>query len=210
MLSIFRIVATLVFGVLTFIVLALLTANIRKLASEHGWDNALVRCWDSLPQRWRSELRWERLQRLWWLWCIFGLSGGVALALWVTPFLSPSIAEPQVVATNLRLQFFGGTRLPQVIPPSDNIADWNAYCSPSASIDEYDAQHHFVGNTLQIPPACAVFIVFAVPTKYRNIVANFSNPDAVTLQIPHKTDRAVLITTTGRMPAGVLEVTTVQ
>jgi hypothetical protein len=32
-----------------------------------------------------EEWRWERLRAMWWLWAIFGLSGGGALALWLTP-----------------------------------------------------------------------------------------------------------------------------
>jgi hypothetical protein len=79
------VVATSVFGVLTFAVSAmatgLISANVRKLADKNGWDNFLVRGTD--------KLRWERVRGLWWLWSIFGLSGGVALALWVNP-TSPS------------------------------------------------------------------------------------------------------------------------
>jgi hypothetical protein len=86
MLNTFRIIATSVFGIFTFIVGSFLSANIRKLASDRGWDNLLVHGWDKLPQKWRDELRWDRLQRLWWLWFIFGGSGGAALALWLTPF----------------------------------------------------------------------------------------------------------------------------
>jgi hypothetical protein len=80
-----RVVANSVFGILTFVVLAmatgLISANVRKLADKHAWDNFLVRGTD--------KLRWERVRGLWWLWSIFGLSGGVALALWVYP-TSPS------------------------------------------------------------------------------------------------------------------------
>jgi hypothetical protein len=32
-----------------------------------------------------DEWRWQCLRGVWWLWYIFGLSGGVALALWLTP-----------------------------------------------------------------------------------------------------------------------------
>jgi hypothetical protein len=71
-------------SVFVFILLAmasgLISANVRKLVDKHGWDNFLV--------RWTEELRWERLRRLWWLWSIFGLSGGVALALWLTPLIT--------------------------------------------------------------------------------------------------------------------------
>jgi hypothetical protein len=59
------------------VVSALITANVGKLADKHGWDNFLV--------RWTEKLLWERLRGLWWLWSIFGLSVGIALALWLTP-----------------------------------------------------------------------------------------------------------------------------
>jgi hypothetical protein len=84
-----RAAATWLFGVfVTALALPLISANVRELARQRGWDTFLVRWWDALPEQWRDELRWERLQGLWWLWYIFGLSGGVALALWLTPFLS--------------------------------------------------------------------------------------------------------------------------
>ena len=34
-----------------------------------------------------DEWRWERLREVWWLWSLVGLSGGIALALWLSPFL---------------------------------------------------------------------------------------------------------------------------
>jgi hypothetical protein len=73
-------------SVFVFILLAmasaLISANVRKLADKHGWDNFLI--------RWTQQLRWERLRGLWWLWSIFGLSGGVALAVWLLPFVQPN------------------------------------------------------------------------------------------------------------------------
>jgi hypothetical protein len=58
--------ATLVFGVILFILTAMATgfisANVRKLADKHGWDNFLI--------RWTEKLRWERLRRPWWLWSL--------------------------------------------------------------------------------------------------------------------------------------------
>jgi hypothetical protein len=78
-----RAVATSVFGFIVLaMVSALISANVRKLADKHGRDNFLV--------RWTEKSRWERLRGLWWLWSIFGLSGGIALTLWVIPFLPGS------------------------------------------------------------------------------------------------------------------------
>jgi hypothetical protein len=85
-----RAAATWLFGVfagvfVTALVLPLISANVRKLASERGWDNGLVRLWDALPEKFRDDLRWVHLLGLWWLWSILGLSGGVVLALWLIP-----------------------------------------------------------------------------------------------------------------------------
>jgi hypothetical protein len=86
-----RVAATSLFSVFVFIVLAmatgLISANVRKLADRYGWDNLLVRG--------AEKLRWERVRGLWWLWSISGLSGGVALALWLSPILAPVIPVTQ-------------------------------------------------------------------------------------------------------------------
>src|SRR5271165_30289 len=101
---ILRSAATLLFAIISFgmvsMATGLISANVRKLADKHGWDNLLVRC--------TERLSWERLRGLWWLWAIFGLSGGLALALWLSPFLvgqpaiptaplAPPIASPNPV-----------------------------------------------------------------------------------------------------------------
>jgi hypothetical protein len=81
-----RAAATSVFGfIFLAIVSGLISANVRKLADKHGWDNFLV--------RWTEKLRWERLCGLWWLWSLFGLTGGVALALWLSPFLNIGLPD---------------------------------------------------------------------------------------------------------------------
>jgi hypothetical protein len=83
-----RAVATWIFGfILAAIVTAFISANVRELARQRGWDTFLVRWWDALPPQLRDALRWERLRGLWWLWAIFGLSGGVTLALWLIPLI---------------------------------------------------------------------------------------------------------------------------
>jgi hypothetical protein len=110
-----RAAATWLFGVfVTVLLLPLITANVRKLASERGWDNGLVRLWDALPEKFRDKLRSERLQTLWGLWFIFGASGGVALTLWLSPLLNPPVkwmgiltAIDTFVPTDLRRDFDG-------------------------------------------------------------------------------------------------------
>ena len=110
-----RTAATLVFSGIVFILLAmasgLISANVRKLADKHGWDNFLV--------RWTEKLRWERLRGLWWLWSIFGLSGGVALALWVTPLIGVRTVPPTATSPS---EIHMGPRT--VIRISEEMADY--------------------------------------------------------------------------------------
>jgi hypothetical protein len=81
-----RTVVTAIFG---FLGLTFITANIRELLKRRGWDTFLARWSDVLPDKLQTRLSWQYLRGLWWLWWIFGLSGGVTLALWLTP-LPPS------------------------------------------------------------------------------------------------------------------------
>jgi hypothetical protein len=59
--------------------------NLKELTNQWGWNKFFVRWW----QQWRHKLSWLHLRGLWWLWSIFGLIGGVALTLWLTPVLNP-------------------------------------------------------------------------------------------------------------------------
>jgi hypothetical protein len=68
------------------IVTALISANVRKATDKHGWDNFLV--------RWTENWSWEHLRRVWWLWSMLGLSGGIALTLWLSPFLRGQPPNP--------------------------------------------------------------------------------------------------------------------
>lgn len=70
----------------------LLSANVRRLASEKGWDSLFLKVWNSTPEWGRKLLSgWNPLRQLWWLWLIFGLSAGLGVALSLLPPLFPSM-----------------------------------------------------------------------------------------------------------------------
>jgi hypothetical protein len=203
-----RVVANSVFGILTFVVLAmatgLISANVRKLADKHDWDNFLVRGTD--------KLRWERVRGLWWLWSIFGLSGGVALALWLTPLL---VGPPTLVArqagpppkTELRLQFYGGARIPTAIG-TENIYYWFAQFSPSMGIKFLDKAGNEItppGGSPQYDPTWNVFVILKEPATFQQIVTTFSNPELLgPTEIIGQTDRSFIFHSMRGMPAGEL------
>ena len=68
----------------------IITENVKELLKQRGANTLLIRVLDQLPKTWQAYFRWQRLRGLWWLWSIFGLSGGVALALWLLPFFQPN------------------------------------------------------------------------------------------------------------------------
>jgi hypothetical protein len=207
-----RNVATLVFGVILFILTAMATgfisANVRKLADKHGWDNFLV--------RWTEKLRWERLRGLWWLWSIFGLSGGVALALWLAPHLvapPPIVAGPRAGAppkTELRLQFYGGARIPTAIG-TENVYYWYAQFSPSIGIKFIDKSGNEItppGGSPQYDPTWNIFVIFREPAAFKQIVATFSNPELLgPTEIIGQTDRSFIFHSMKGIPAGELVIT---
>jgi regulator of replication initiation timing len=80
-----RALATWLFGFIAVaVVTAFISANVRALAQRHGLDTFLIRWWDALP----ASFKWQSLRGLWWLWWIFGLSGGIVIASWLTPLQS--------------------------------------------------------------------------------------------------------------------------
>ena len=95
-------VVTSIFGILTASFVLAFNENIKELLKQRGAHTILVRFLDALPEKLQDKWRWERVRGLWWLWAIFGLSGGVTLSLWLSPLLlSPSfIPPPPVIAQN--------------------------------------------------------------------------------------------------------------
>jgi hypothetical protein len=207
-----RAAATWLFGVLvTALALPFISANVRKLASERGWDNGLVRLWDALPEKFRDKLRWEHLHGLWWLWSIFGVSGGLALALWLTPLL---VSRPTLVVglqagpppkTELRLQFYGGARIPTAIG-TENIYYWFAQFSPSMGIKFFDKAGNEItppGGSPQYDSTWNVFVILKEPAAFQQIVTTFSNPELLgPTEIIGQTDRSFIFHSMRGMPAG--------
>jgi hypothetical protein len=79
----------------------LISANVRLAASRRGWDTGLDQVITAIEQtpvvgwlvaRIKSVLPgWSELRHRWWLWLVLGLSGGVAISLWVAPSFNSQV-----------------------------------------------------------------------------------------------------------------------
>jgi hypothetical protein len=74
------------------------TENIKEMSKQRGVNTLLVSLLDKLPTELQVTLGYLRL---WWVWLIFGLITGVALALWLIPQIGeyepPSVKECKLV-----------------------------------------------------------------------------------------------------------------
>jgi hypothetical protein len=209
----FRTVVTWIFGVLLAGGLWAITQNFNELLKRWGGNTLLVRILDSVLPQWPQRLSWRCLRELWWLWWIFGLTGGIALALWLTPL---DVDHPTNVwgqqagalpKTELRLQFYGGARMPTVIA-AENVYYWYAQFSPSIGIKFTDD----AGNVITPPegaphydPTWNIFVVFKEPAAFKQIVPTFSNPELLgPTEIFAQTDRSFIFHSMMGIPAGEL------
>jgi hypothetical protein len=61
-----------------------ISANVRRLAQEKGWDTFFLAAWNAAPVGARNMLSGlAPPHKLWWVWLSLGLSGGLSVALWL-------------------------------------------------------------------------------------------------------------------------------
>lgn len=120
--------------------------------------------------------------------------------------LSAQDLEPKYIKTTLRLQFFGDYRIPHEVS-SDNVACWFAYFSASLSITPMDESGNSIAGGMQIPPNWAIFVALDKPSKFRQAIVTFSNPEVMPVTDTHMANaRVIAISTRGQIPAGVLTI----
>lgn len=113
------------------------------------------------------------------------------------------------IPTSLTLQFYGDHRIPTMVGQSENVYYWYAVYSPSLSLSFMDEHGNKItppGGSPSAGPSWNVFVVLEKPTKRRQIVISFSNPDRMgPAQIMGETDRSFVFISNGEVPAGVLK-----
>lgn len=116
--------------------------------------------------------------------------------------------EATAIKTGIRLQFFGDRRIPTEVS-NDNIAVWFAYFTPSLSITPKDAQGNTIAGGIEVPPNWVIFLLLQKPAVYRQVIVDFSNPQLMpVIDRQMMSVRAIIISTRGQIPAGVLHIHT--
>lgn len=79
--------------ILLAIVSAFISANIRHFAAAKGLDSYLTGAWNYFLPNGPTDMRsrWNKVRGKWWLWLLFGLSSGLASALWVLTLAGPTL-----------------------------------------------------------------------------------------------------------------------
>src|SRR5216683_1471290 len=142
-------------------------------------------------------------------WIVFplGLSFGLLVAclcFGLYPILNATTETPHSISTTLRLQFFGGKIIPEQIQ-IDNIRTWYALYNPSVEIKTVDAQGRLLGVAAS-GTVWNIFIVFAKPIKYQQLVASFSSPGFPPCEFKQQTTMSVILVVEGEIPVGTLQV----
>ncbi|HJW42587.1 MAG TPA: hypothetical protein VJ476_15335 [Rhizomicrobium sp.] len=114
--------------------------------------------------------------------------------------------KPLPIKTGIRLQFFGDVRIPHVIS-SDNVATWFAYFTPSISMVPKDTDGKTIAGGFEVPPNWAIFVAIDKAASFKQVLVEFSNTDLMpVIDIQQSSSRAILISTRGLIPAGVLNI----
>jgi hypothetical protein len=112
--------------------------------------------------------------------------------------------EATEVNTVVRIQFYGDQQIPTEIA-RENIASWYALWSPSASVTLKDAAGNDVERHL-FPKNWNIFVMFAKPSKYRQIIVSFDRPGFPPYEVKQSSDRWAIINVSGDIPLGIMQI----
>ncbi|MBV8361110.1 MAG: hypothetical protein JO189_24705 [Deltaproteobacteria bacterium] len=140
---------------------------------------------------------------------ISGLSGGLflfGLAVGLIIADRRNNDAPQNVLTNLKVEFFGDQRIPRELY-QHNVATWYALWSPSATISQVDSTTgKEIGRQLIVPKTWSIFLLFAEPARFRQIVLSAAGGDLPPYEIKLSSAKFAIIQISGDVPKGALEI----
>jgi hypothetical protein len=134
----------------------------------------------------------------------FTLSAFAIFSWWVVRTLGFR-ERVQKVKTELRLRFSGKPEKPVEVH-NENIESWYTVWGPSAAISFADANQKELNAKIVVPENWVIFVLFRKLITYRELDVSFSHPGFPQWETKQSTSRFAIITVSGSIPVGNLEI----
>jgi len=141
--------------------------------------------------------------------CIGILLIGIAIGLIIGQTRKPSDSdEPQIIETNLFLQFSDAHSVPVEKNPR-NIRNWYALYTESIYVDTKDKDGKSLGG-FSVPPRWAVFMMFEKAPVFRQLLATCLGPNTPKCDVQIANASYAIISIVGDMTNATLDVSLVR
>ncbi|UDL87977.1 hypothetical protein LGH82_22830 [Mesorhizobium sp. PAMC28654] len=136
---------------------------------------------------------------------LIGLAIGLVIGQQRTPI---DLSEPQIIETNLFLQFSDSSSIPVEKNPR-NIRHWYALYTESIHVDTRDEDGKSFGG-FSIPPRWAVFMMFEKPPVFRQMIAICCGPNNPTCSVSTSNATFAVISIAGDVTGATLDVSIIR
>jgi hypothetical protein len=157
--------------------------------------------WSLAPEGWPKMPTWIALLGVGIGILLVGLAAGLVIGEQRKP---TDPGEPQIIETNLFLQFSDAHSVPVEKNPR-NIRNWYALYTESIYVDTKDADGKSLGG-FSVPPRWAVFMMFEKPPIFRQMVAICRGPNNPKCSVATSNTIYAVITIIGDVTGATLDV----
>jgi hypothetical protein len=161
--------------------------------------------WSLAPEGWPKMPTWAVLLGVGVGILLIGLASGLVIGEQRKPV---NVSEPQLIETNLFLQFSDSHSVPVEKNPR-NIRSWYALYTESIYVDTKDAEGKSLGG-FSIPPRWTVFLMFEKPPIFRQMVATCRGPNNPKCDVATSNIAYAVITVVGDVTGATLDVSIVR
>jgi hypothetical protein len=161
--------------------------------------------WSLAPEGWPKMPTWVALLGVGVGVLLVGLATGLVIG---EQRKSVDQSEPQVVETNLFLQFLDSHSVPVERNPR-NISRWYALYTESIYVDTKDADGKSLGG-FSVPPRWTVFMMFKKPPIFRQMVATCRGSNNPKCDVATSNSAYAIITVVGDVTGATLDVSIVR
>jgi hypothetical protein len=157
--------------------------------------------WSLAPEGWPKMPTWIALLGVGFGVLLVGLAIGLVIGERRKP-ADPN--EPQIIETNLFLQFSDAHSVPVEKNPR-NIRNWYAHYTESIYVDTKDADRKSLGG-FSVPPRWTIFMMFEKPPIFRQMIAICRGPNNPNCIVATANALYAVITIAGDVTGATLDV----